>query len=565
MDLSLAKTLESSEELIDIEKHFKLYAGPGAGKTKFLINHINNIIYNSSRLGRIKKIACITYTNTGVNTIKSRLNNASEYVEVSTIHSFLYKNVLKPYSWLIKKIYNTSPKKIDGHDIIIPRYSIVNKWKSITKQMYLNDFEQLKKDLSKLKWNLDEGLECKLSIKYCNSKINKNSYIEYKKLCWEEGLISHDDVLFLSFEILKRFKRIIEVIRAKFPYILIDEFQDTSPIQAEILKLLGKNESIIGVIGDVAQSIFSFQGAEPIKFQEFNLKNLVEYKLENNYRSTNEIIQVLNHLRDDRDFIQISLKDEKLGTKPTVIVCSSYIALEEVKRITNNEVYTIAYKNEIAFQMKTNIDKEYEPIDYNEIFFNDSNKERSWIIIFIIKAVENAMVSNFKDAIKYMKKAYRKTKEFTAKDALINLKRLIDDYNKYKDTSIKDFYNNYIFNYYGVKNKISRGKVINFYSRIKYINVTLGLGLFEDNSYFKTIHKAKGEEYKNVLVVIPEENEEKSLEFILKQNIEKNEVHRVYYVACSRAKEKLFINVPSLSKENSDYLEKIGFKIIRIN
>ena len=60
MDMSIIKTLESSDELIDIENHFKLIAGPGAGKTKFLTNHINNIIGNSARLGISKKVVSIS-------------------------------------------------------------------------------------------------------------------------------------------------------------------------------------------------------------------------------------------------------------------------------------------------------------------------------------------------------------------------------------------------------------------------------------------------------------------------------------------------------------------------
>lgn len=63
----------TANDQIEIERHFKVSAGPGAGKTRFLINHISNVLQSSNRLARAKKIACITYTNVGVSTILNRL------------------------------------------------------------------------------------------------------------------------------------------------------------------------------------------------------------------------------------------------------------------------------------------------------------------------------------------------------------------------------------------------------------------------------------------------------------------------------------------------------------
>ena len=107
----------TSRDLIPIEENFKVEAGPGAGKTDFVVNHIKNVVQNSTRLSATRKLACITYTNTGVNTILHRLGKSiSERVEVSTIHSFLYKNIVKPYSSFIDKEYDVNCKLIAGHD-----------------------------------------------------------------------------------------------------------------------------------------------------------------------------------------------------------------------------------------------------------------------------------------------------------------------------------------------------------------------------------------------------------------------------------------------------------------
>ncbi|WP_253907624.1 UvrD-helicase domain-containing protein [Bacillus sp. WMMC1349] len=89
---------------LEIEHDFKVEAGPAAGKTELLVNHIKNVIQNSERLERMRKIACITYTNTVVETVLQRLGKSvSNRVDVSTIHSFLYRNVVKPYCSFLPK------------------------------------------------------------------------------------------------------------------------------------------------------------------------------------------------------------------------------------------------------------------------------------------------------------------------------------------------------------------------------------------------------------------------------------------------------------------------------
>ena len=117
----------TSADLIPIEQHFRVSAGPGAGKTYWLINHIKNVLYTSSRLYKTRKIACITYTNIAVETILIRLGSSSDRVEVSTIHSFLYKHIVKPYVQFIANEYDLNVSRIDGHDeVTISRGRIIN-------------------------------------------------------------------------------------------------------------------------------------------------------------------------------------------------------------------------------------------------------------------------------------------------------------------------------------------------------------------------------------------------------------------------------------------------------
>lgn len=562
MDLSTTIKLKDCYEKINIENNFKLCAGPGAGKTRFLVNHINNIVLNSKRISKVRKIACITYTNIGVDTIISRLADLIDYVEVSTIHSFLYKNIVKPYLWVLNNEFELPLDSIQGHDEIIPTYSILREWKENTKQQRIKDDKSLSKALIKLRWILKDDGNAQLGFKYSSTgnidgyNIKKSSYIEYKKICWKHGLISHDDVLYLSYKILEKKLRILDILRAKFPYILIDEFQDTNPIQSKIIEMIAEKEAIVGVIGDVCQSIYSFQGSDVQKFIDFTLNNMKLYMIDNNYRSTQQIIDVLNYIRNEKDFKQNS-PDNKNGKKPAILVGGFLGAYNKAFEICNNKpVCTLTYRNDMSNILKYGFEDYFSTNISDELIFSDSNRGK--LIFYVINSIEYCKQNKIKDAIKYMKKAYRKYEDFGDKEALLNIKRLMDDYDKFKCMSIKEFYNSYLFGFNGTKSKISSGNIAKYYDELKYDKVSVSVNIVDDNSMNRTIHKSKGDEFDNVLLIMqPKENydEDKELSFLLNPdiNIEEN---RVYYVALSRAMNNLFINVPQLSKENRDKINK---------
>ena len=224
MGLSNAITLDNSDKTIEIESNFKLCAGPGAGKTRFLINHINNVIKHSKRLTIGKKIACITYTNVGVETIKKRLHNSNE-VEVATIHSFLYNNVIKPYLWVINDEYNIPLADLKGHEEIIPTFNLLKDWANKVNNskfqfniLYNTEISKTEiiKSLKSFHWILQTDGSITPELQYYGLPIKKdflNDYlITYKKLCWEKGMISHEDVLFLSYKILKEKIDILRII-----------------------------------------------------------------------------------------------------------------------------------------------------------------------------------------------------------------------------------------------------------------------------------------------------------------------------------------------------------------
>jgi DNA helicase-2/ATP-dependent DNA helicase PcrA len=121
-------------------------------------------------------------------------------------------------------------------------------------------------------------------------------YDAYAKRCFKNGAMDFDDLLFKMYILLKNFPELLSKYQRKFKYILIDEYQDTNPAQYEIIKLLGAMHENVCVVGDDAQSIYSFRGATIENIFQFqkDYDDVKVIKLEQNYRSTQSILHVAN-------------------------------------------------------------------------------------------------------------------------------------------------------------------------------------------------------------------------------------------------------------------------------
>jgi len=562
--------ITSDNLLDDIEHHFRVSAGPGAGKTHWLVGHIKNVLHSSNRLAKTRKIACITYTNIAVETILNRLGTSADRVEVSTIHSFLYKNILKPYASLIASDFGLNVEEMDGHDnVILSNYGFLNDWKARTGQQRIREDNNVITAFKAIKWKFDTdgNLIAKTDYPHRASgyAIKNDSYLEYKKMTWEKGLVHHDDVLFLSFQIIIKFPFVLNVLRAKFPYFFVDEFQDSNPIQVEILKSIGQIETVIGIIGDNAQSIYGFQGAIPSQFQTFNIGAIEDYVMADNRRSSNEIVDLLNQLRSD--ITQIPFRGEST-MQPVILEGEMSLALQRAKLICTNETVTsLSRQNITSNAMKMEIGGiALNGKLFNELTDTDSNRDRRVLIIASIKAVEFAREKKFNDSIKELEKLYKykNDKQKGKRKALIHLTTLLDKYDDFKNGTLYDFS---LFIKSEINTdiaKVTGGAIRTFYDNHSYQQLSLCITIPEDMSLHKTIHKSKGDEFDNVLLVLREETD---LSFILSPNLNANtdaaEEQRVNYVAVSRAKNRLFISVPTLSTGNHELL-KTKFKIEKV-
>jgi DNA helicase-2/ATP-dependent DNA helicase PcrA len=571
----------TSDDLINIEQPFKVTAGPGAGKTHWLVNHIKQVLVQSKRLGCYRKITCITYTNTAVNNIVSRLDNTVSRVEISTIHSFIYNNIIKPYMHFIADEYEFNVRFMDGHDDHYISRNNVKEWidnhpnlsslkNPYTRNQLLrrdNNLKALGNWLSSIHYKFngqdleiaidnakafDSASNTRLGKSGCLDKLESGLF-EYKMIFWRKGKLHHEDVLFFGYKLLKDYPFIVTVLQAKFPYFFIDEFQDTSPIQTEIIKLLAQKETIVGIIGDKAQAIYSFQGTASSDFERFTLSGQQDYVIEDNRRSTTKIVDVLNHIRKD---IQQNPVRKEEGTKPTLFVGSRENAFAHAQAECGNEpLITLSRDNLMVNSIKRLYNMAIPASNLLDEIYAKDNADRVKVIVRCMNAVELGVEKKFKEAIKEMEKInlHIPHKTLRRKTAFNQLLLLLSSYPVFKDNALSMFYEL-------VKSEInpgipalSRGAIKVFYEEHTYAQLALFIKINNENLDCMTVHKAKGDEFNNVLYTMTSDIE---TGYLISPNLSVEE-QRVRYVALSRAKQRLFVNIPTLNTQAEDSLKDL--------
>lgn len=550
----------TSEQAIPIDEPFKVSAGPGAGKTHWLIRHIKNVVSNSHKLDVVKKIACITYTNVGADTIVSRLDIGNDVVDVCTIHSFLYANVVKPYLHLVADEYGIKQEElvvIDDSNFMTE--GVAAQLLARMKRQWL-DPKVYFKGLEKAYWHYDNHQYTDYKPKHPQLYSTKQGkrivgnalYKEFKTWLWSRGFVSFEDILYLSFVLLSRYPNIYYLIKAKYPYVFVDEFQDTVPFVVDFLDELGKRGVIIGVVGDKAQSIYDFLGATVQQFDRFTVHGMKEYEIRGNRRSTKQIIELLNVIRTD--FAQDWLNGME-GMKPVLMVGDMLDCYQKSIEISgSDEIQSLAFPNILANSMRRkngarDVDKILE-MDF------DSNLGRQMYVKTLLKAVEYTKMNDLRNAWHQLDIINRDRAK-----TIVMLRLLLESYNRYKDGSLMDFFHILVtdlqLNLQGFKAGTTNKT---FYETHTYADAALGVKGGDSDDKHKTIHKSKGEEFDNVFVILQDEND---LEFLVAPDLYNNNAHRVYYVAASRAKQRLFINVPNLSNENR--IKLVGIPSLEIS
>ncbi|WP_266206379.1 UvrD-helicase domain-containing protein [Pontibacter kalidii] len=253
--LTLEPEVQEIFQCIDNNCNFLLSGGAGSGKTFSLVQVIRQVIIENPTA----KVACMTYTNAAVKEIEERVNHKN--LNVSTIHDFLWDNI-KHFQKELKSAIIT----------------------------LANDVEA--------KISIDEGRA--IPADYFNNLEKGVQYKEYLKL--KEGIISHDELLIIANFLFENHPKLSSIVKDKFQFIFIDEYQDTSKsVVAIFLNHFRKSQkkNLIGFFGDAMQSIYD-DGIGNLDEYKGDAADMVrEVKKTQNRRSPLKIIELANRLRTD--------------------------------------------------------------------------------------------------------------------------------------------------------------------------------------------------------------------------------------------------------------------------
>lgn len=315
-------------------------AGAGSGKTRVLTTKIKYLIQEKGC--DASRILALTFTNKAAKEIVDRIKKDigypwSDYIWMGTFHS-IFLRILRQHADSIGftsnlTIYDSSDSK--------------NFIKSLVKELNLD--ERVYKPglilsrISNAKNNLvlpnAYAANGELYRSDCDAKIPylRDIYIRYFERCKQGNVMDFDDILVYIYLLFKNNPKICDYYAEKFKYILVDEYQDTNKAQSRILSLLVKEPWRICVVGDDAQSIYSFRGATIDNILNFtkSYPGTRLFKLEQNYRSTQLIVKAANSLIEkNREQIRKEVFSENQVGEP-ITVTSAYSDVEEGEIVAN--------------------------------------------------------------------------------------------------------------------------------------------------------------------------------------------------------------------------------------
>ena len=298
-----------------------IVAGAGSGKTKVLTTRIAHLL---SQGVSAFNILALTFTNKAAKEMKERVerilgNNEARNLYIGTFHSVFARILRGEANHLgydrnftiydtddAKSVLKTVINELNLDDKHYKPNTVYNRISSAKNALvgpaeYANDYAIQQEDLRS------------------NRPAIAQIYDAYAKRCFKNGAMDFDDLLIKMYELLKNYPESLHKFQHKFKYILIDEYQDTNPAQYEIIKLLGAAHENVCVVGDDAQSIYSFRGAtieNILQFQK-DYDDVKVVKLEQNYRSTQSILTVANEvIRNNKGQIPKNLwTDNAAGEK----------------------------------------------------------------------------------------------------------------------------------------------------------------------------------------------------------------------------------------------------------
>lgn len=352
---------QQKEAVLSIEGPNMILAGAGSGKTRvltFRIAHLLNQGIDSF------KILALTFTNKAAKEMRERIEQIigleARSLWMGTFHSIFAKILRKEHEKLGFPYNFTIYDTIDAKNLVKAIVKEMNLDDKIYKpNMVFNRISMAKNNLISAKaYNEDAGItsEDKMMGKPEIGKI----YQTYQLRCLKAGAMDFDDLLFNTYQLFIKYPSVLEQYQNLFKYILVDEYQDTNKAQYIIVKMLAAKNKNICVVGDDAQSIYSFRGANIeniLNFQK-DYNNTKSFKLEQNYRSSKNIVAAANAVieKNKDQFTKDVWTENDEG--PKIKVIKTKTDNEEGKvvanKIMNLKMQNQTHNHEIAILYRTN-------------------------------------------------------------------------------------------------------------------------------------------------------------------------------------------------------------------
>ena len=584
-----------NDEQIEAVKHNEgpclVLAGAGSGKTKVLTNRIAYLIQNGVR---DYNILAITFTNKAAKEMRDRVYNLVGDVAsfIGTFHS-LGLRIIRENCGYLNLPSNFSI--IDSDDVLTVIKKILKDMNLDTKQ-YSPSY--IRNRISFIKNQMLSEMELD---KFFNTPIDKivvDVYYKYNERLIASAAVDFDDLLLMPVRLFEHNKEILEHYQERYKYILIDEYQDTNPVQYKLSKLLASKYKNIFVVGDMNQSIYAFRQADYHNIVNFekDYANAKTIKLEHNYRSTNNILNaandVISHNKERKD---LRLYSDK-GDGPKITYLRSYDEKHEISLVIDeiNKLYLDGYEpKDVAILYRTNAQsraieevfaskgipykiygsyyfynrKEIKDlISYLKLIYNDKDEISLRRIINVpkrgigdsaIKDIE--LRANLNQCSMY--DALESKKELEFKDIIESIKKTSEN------LSLTELIDE-VLDKSGMKKELEDSHLIEDETRLENLmefksitasyeertgSVNLGdfleeISLVSDQANhtedgnvvtLMTLHSAKGLEFPVVFMVGMEEGIFPHNMSIMEDNIE--EERRLCYVGITRAKEKLYL------------------------
>ncbi len=599
---------KKKEAVLYTEGPLLIVAGAGAGKTKTITHRIIHLVHLgidprsilavtfTNKAAKEMRDRVLTMLSEPIHgNIKT--NNGQNYQEsipfISTFHS-LGVHIIKENSRLIG---------LNKYFTIMDEAGAISIIKSIMKE---HDIDPKQHEPRKIKSIISKSKGDFITVETFSANVN-NSFGSIVETIWrgyenqlkKEKALDFDDLLLETVLILKKYPEVKQKYQDRWKYLHIDEYQDTNEVQYEMTKLLVGKEENICVVGDTDQNIYSWRGA--------NIKNMLHFEkdfpsakivmLEQNYRSTKNIIEAANSVIEKNVYRVPKILFTENVAGEEINICEAYDEQSEAYFVASkiDELLKENDPNEIAILYRANfqsrvleealLDKQI-PYQVLGVKFFD-RKEIKDVLSYIRAAYNKESLSDIKRIINIPVRGIGKVtiaKLFSGKQnelpsgtqiKINNFYKIIEDIKLYIDTHKPSESIKYVIEKSGIKDELQHGttdeqeRLENMMElvtlAIKYDNFQDGEGmekLLEDASLssdqdtlihekgngvrLMTVHASKGLEFKYVFITGLEQDLFPHIKDRMKKKEDTEEERRLFYVAVTRARNKLFLSYATL-------------------